>query len=68
MEDAAMQTGVLYLSIHDLTRRSTFAGANWSCIVCLSIHDLTRRSTELSDEEQDNIITFNSRPHKEVDK
>ena len=33
----------------------------------LSIHDLTRRSTGTIVEHLENLITFNSRPHKEVD-
>ena len=56
------------LSIHDLTRRSTFRSGAFAMRACLSIHDLTRRSTlsPLSSFLHDR--PFNSRPHKEVDK
>ena len=33
----------------------------------LSIHDLTRRSTSFSDHFWESLLSFNSRPHKEVD-
>ena len=39
----------LYLSIHDLTRRSTSMAAGKPAAFALSIHDLTRRSTGLND-------------------
>ena len=58
----------LNLSIHDLTRRSTGTSLNQRRIFSLSIHDLTRRSTEPSSPPSPPSATFNSRPHKEVDK
>ena len=55
------------LSTHDLTRRST----SHQCIQCrqmkLSTHDLTRRSTKYVIDIEYVCISFNSRPHTEVD-
>ena len=39
----------------------------WTDHGCLSTHDLTRRSTRETGIQQGGEITFNSRPHKEVD-
>ena len=56
-----------YLSIHDLTRRSTFqCFVNVSGMI-LSIHDLTRRSTLPTINDDLTVMSFNSRPHEEVD-
>ena len=55
------------LSIHDLTRRSTISERQPLLYVDLSIHDLTRRSTMNLFSICCGIISFNSRPHKEVD-
>ena len=55
------------LSIHDLTRRSTRYEKSIYGLWFLSIHDLTRRSTGPEHREPGNRISFNSRPHKEVD-
>ena len=57
----------VYLSIHDLTRRSTFLRRSYLRYEYLSIHDLTRRSTMKAAPQIVSGITFNSRPHKEVD-
>ena len=59
---------LISLSIHDLTRRSTskrWAGDRPS--YPLSIHDLTRRSTTGFTPKNAAVLSFNSRPHKEVD-
>ena len=55
------------LSIHDLTRRSTEQGNRTACCIGLSIHDLTRRSTIKLYKNFPKNLSFNSRPHKEVD-
>ena len=55
------------LSIHDLTRRSTYEYARQVKKAKLSIHDLTRRSTFPSISQSPFLCPFNSRPHKEVD-
>ena len=57
----------LSLSTHDLTRRSTSATSSQVYIFDLSTHDLTRRSTRLHHRVELELISFNSRPHKEVD-
>ena len=54
------------LSIHDLTRRSTRFRRDLGAYNSLSIHDLTRRSTKRNALYHP-LLTFNSRPHKEVD-
>ena len=56
-----------YLSIHDLTRRSTRMDESDSQRPHLSIHDLTRRSTLPHILSNSVDPSFNSRPHKEVD-
>ena len=56
-----------FLSIHDLTRRSTGLWGYWLSLWGLSIHDLTRRSTLQQVSVYACYWTFNSRPHKEVD-
>ena len=55
------------LSIHDLTRRSTRRTVKILRIKCLSIHDLTRRSTMSVASLSRMDMSFNSRPHEEVD-
>ena len=56
-----------YLSIHDLTRRSTEEHVKLAEALDLSIHDLTRRSTGRCSHRIHQPKSFNSRPHKEVD-
>ncbi len=56
------------LSTHDLTRRSTGFKFRDGDDLWLSTHDLTRRSTACSPSTHASSNTFNSRPHKEVDK
>ena len=55
------------LSIHDLTRRSTICTLTHRRSCGLSIHDLTRRSTLSGREKLLQTLSFNSRPHEEVD-
>ena len=55
------------LSTHDLTRRSTKLMEELSTAEDLSTHDLTRRSTGDYKLFFDRFLSFNSRPHKEVD-
>ena len=55
------------LSTHDLTRRSTLLGNKMLYINDLSTHDLTRRSTWMIPPSHKYLLSFNSRPHKEVD-
>ncbi len=55
------------LSIHDLTQRSTIRRAQNQQRKNLSIHDLTQRSTSPRGVEKYSGLTFNSRPHAEVD-
>ena len=57
----------IFLSIHDLTRRSTTTARFQSIQTVLSIHDLTRRSTGSVTGLYMRYLPFNSRPHKEVD-
>ncbi len=57
----------MYLSTHDLTRRSTMTHEETYVNMCLSTHDLTRRSTFPNFDIWVDRATFNSRPHKEVD-
>ena len=45
LRQALLNTGK-FLSIHDLTRRSTSSACNQRYALYLSIHDLTRRSTD----------------------
>ena len=56
-----------YLSIHDLTKRSTIWIWCRNICRCLSIHDLTKRSTTASYFVRSFAKSFNSRPHEEVD-
>ena len=56
-----------HLSTHDLTRRSTLSLQLFSLNNFLSTHDLTRRSTADERIRLGDILTFNSRPHTEVD-
>ena len=67
-KSAASQAWQNILSIHDLTRRST---SNFMLFLLhvdqLSIHDLTRRSTVYILFLSMITLSFNSRPHKEVD-
>ena len=55
------------LSTHDLTRRSTSWKQSNNPMLCLSTHDLTRRSTVIAETEKPGFLSFNSRPHTEVD-
>ena len=56
-----------YLSTHDLTRRSTSLEELKADADPLSTHDLTRRSTICMHNLLYYIVSFNSRPHTEVD-
>ena len=64
----ARGNNVKVLSIHDLTRRSTIPVYHFCTYISLSIHDLTRRSTGTGKTTRIKIYSFNSRPHKEVDR
>ena len=55
------------LSTHDLTRRSTRSNLISEFLYKLSTHDLTRRSTLYRKARKSFLISFNSRPHTEVD-
>ena len=55
------------LSTHDLTRRSTLPDFIHYEVQKLSTHDLTRRSTSAGGSQRASRVSFNSRPHKEVD-
>ncbi len=57
-----------HLSTHDLTQRSTVEWNFWMYKCCLSTHDLTQRSTVFGRNKNDEISSFNSRPHAEVDR
>ena len=56
------------LSTHDLTRRSTKWATYMEQENHLSTHDLTRRSTPWCGQNLEGGESFNSRPHKEVDR
>ena len=60
-------TNYVYLSTHDLTRRSTRQLPFHTGMQDLSTHDLTRRSTGNELWLYLGCDSFNSRPHKEVD-
>ena len=55
------------LSIHDLTKRSTGVESASKLFPGLSIHDLTKRSTLTVERFALRNLSFNSRPHEEVD-
>ena len=58
---------IYYLSIHDLTKRSTASFFSTYHTGVLSIHDLTKRSTLHTLPNGQKMAPFNSRPHEEVD-
>ena len=56
------------LSTHDLTQRSTILGFFVGMKSPLSTHDLTQRSTMAAFRKGKMSLSFNSRPHAEVDR
>ena len=57
-----------YVSIHDLSKRSTSVYIAWIWAGSVSIHDLSKRSTGLSHIAVKSYWRFNSRPLEEVDR